>query len=104
MLIEFRAAASPRHQTRKMTSSEYRKYPFTSVDLIRDSLDETLALAQHLGENRAIERFRGLMGLFFYSAPQDSSNETPSEHFERVFPQSLFFPPEQNIGHAPSAE
>ena len=59
-------------------------------DIYQNVLDEALALAGRLGKKRLVDRFDGLLGLY-WTTEWDRDPSTLGEHFERKFPQSLFF-------------
>lgn len=59
-------------------------------DIYREVLDEALALAAALGKKRAVERFEGLLGLY-WTTEWDGDYSTLEKHFWRKFPSELFF-------------
>lgn len=59
-------------------------------DIYRKVLDEALALAGKLGKKRMVERFEGLLGLY-WTTEWDGNFETLEEHFNRKFQKELFY-------------
>jgi len=58
--------------------------------IYRKVLDEALALAGKLGKKRMVERFEGLLGLY-WTTEWDGNFETLEEHFNRKFQKELFY-------------
>lgn len=59
-------------------------------DIYREVLDEALALSGALGKKRSIERFAGLLGLYWITE-WDGDHATLGDHFSRKFPEALRF-------------
>lgn len=59
-------------------------------DIYRKVLDEALALAGKLGKKRMVERFHGLLGLY-WTTEWDGDFATLNDHFNRKFRSELFY-------------
>lgn len=70
--------------------SSYEKGMGRDPDVIQHVLDEAIALAGRLGKWRAVEKFQGLVGLY-WTTEWDGRRETLPAHFLRKFPPSLRF-------------
>jgi hypothetical protein len=68
----------------------YRLGAGRDPDVYREMLDEVLALAGKLGKKRAVERFEGLLGLY-WTTEWNGEQETLPEHFQKKFPENLYF-------------